>query len=121
MQQISYLPRPTAGLSCAGHRVRQPVRSDYNTRSNPSDASSTADMIDASDGTGVQRERVAWHESGHALAFVLVAGRPPELVSVRPGRAFCGITVGPREKTWSGEFDPKLLSIDQPSDLRHAL
>ena len=39
------------------------------------------------------RQRTCFHEAGHALAAVLTTGKPPTLVSTRPGEWFNGVTV----------------------------
>jgi len=67
------------------------------------------------------RPRMAWHEVGHGLASLLMTGRPPDLVSIRPGQAFRAITFGTGGDRWEGQFDPDQLSLLQPTELRRAI
>jgi len=78
-------------------------------------------MTDPSHSSEFDRQRTAWHECGHGLSHLLLRGRSPELVSIRPGQAYRGVTLGTGGDPWQGTFEPQRLSILQPADLRRVL
>lgn len=70
------------------------------------------------------RRRSAFHEAGHGLLRYLLTGKPPELLSLRPGQAYQAVMIpGTGGPAWSGDFgavanDPSILF---PDDLRRHL
>ena len=68
----------------------------------------------------LRRWRTSRHEAGHFVARWLTTGGPPEIVSIRPGEGYLGITVyGPQDPLT--EFEPRDMVIEYPSAERGAI
>jgi hypothetical protein len=67
------------------------------------------------------RWRSAYHECGHGLLGFLLNGRPPELLSLRPGKHYNAIAIGAKLEVWKGDVVFGAPSILQPDSLRSML
>jgi hypothetical protein len=74
------------------------------------------------------RRRSAWHESGHGLAEYLLTGKPPEILSLRPGMAYRAVAIySDREgrqaqaEAFARDFNGNLPTILQPDGFRRYL